>query len=44
MGDIKDKIMSLLKTNTTKDYSKSTRVNNVHGGGNKPRKLEVKTI
>ena len=42
MGGVKDKIMSLLKTNTTKDYNKPTRVNNVFGGGKKPRKLKIK--
>ena len=30
VGGVKDKITSLFKTNTTEDYSKSTRVNNVN--------------
>ena len=29
----KDKIMSLFKTNTTKDYSTPTRIKNEHDGG-----------
>ena len=28
---VKDKIMSLFKTNTTKDYNKAIRVMNVYG-------------
>ena len=40
---IHDPIKSLFKINTTKDYSKSTRVNNVNGGGKKPKKLKLKT-
>ena len=34
---VKDKVMSLFKTNTTKNYSKPTRVNKMYGGGKKPR-------
>ena len=35
---VKEEIMSLFKTNTTKDYSRPTRVNNVYSGGKKSRK------
>ena len=38
VGSVKDKIMSLFKTNTTKEYSKSTLAKNVYGGEKKPRK------
>ena len=38
MGGIKDKIMSLFKVNTTKNYMKPTCVNNVHGDRKKPKK------
>ena len=38
VGDIRDKITSPFKTITTRNYSKPTHVNNVHGGGKKPRK------
>ena len=31
-GAVKDKTMSLCKTNTTKNYSKPKGVNNVYGG------------
>ena len=41
MGGVKDKIMSLFKTNTSKDYSKSACVNNVNGGGKKLRKPKI---
>ena len=41
MGGAKDKIMSLFKTNTTKDYIKSASVKNVHHGGKKPWKLKI---
>ena len=33
--------MSLLKTNTTKDYSKPKCVKNAYGGGRKLRKLNI---
>ena len=33
--------MTLFKTNTTKDYSKQTRVSNVCGGEKKRRKLKI---
>ena len=36
--DVKEEIMSLFKTNTTKDYCRPTRVNNVYSGGKKSRK------
>ena len=42
MGCVKDKVMSLFKKNTTKVYSRLTRVNNVHERGKKPRKPEIK--
>ena len=38
VGSLKDKIMSLFKTNITKDYC----VGNVYGGGKKPRKPKRK--
>ena len=41
VGCVKDKVMSLFKTNTTKDYSKLTRVKNVYGGGKKSRKPKI---
>ena len=37
MGGVKDKIASLLKTNTTNDYSKPKPVTSVYGGGKKSR-------
>ena len=42
MGVVKDKIMSLFRTNITKDYSKPTCVNNVYGGGKKPKRPKSK--
>ena len=44
LGDVKDKIMSLFKTNTTEDCIKPTHVSNVYGGGKKPSKPKTKTI
>ena len=38
VGSVKDKIMSLFKTNTTKNYIKPARISNVYGGRNRPRK------
>ena len=38
VGGVKDKIMSLSKSNATKNYSKPTRINNVHGDRKKLRK------
>ena len=38
---VKEKVISLFKTNTTKDYSKPTCVNKMNGGGKKPRKLII---
>ena len=32
LGGVKDKIMSLFKTDTTKDYSKPAQVDNVYRG------------
>ena len=43
VGDIRDKITSPFKTITTRNYSKPTHVNNVHGGGKKPRKQTKKS-
>ena len=42
MGGVNDKIMSLFKTNTTKEFSKTTRVSNVYGGGKQRRKTKSK--
>ena len=42
IGGVKDKIMSLFKTNTTKDYSKPTRFKNAYRGRKKPRKQKIK--
>ena len=44
MGGVNDKIMSLFKTKTTKEFSKTTRVSNVYGGGKQPRKTKSKTV
>ena len=46
VGNVKDKIISLFKTNTTKDYTEPTHVNNVYGGGKKLTKPKItkKTI
>ena len=38
MGGVKDKIISLSKTNTFENYSKPARVKNTYGGQKKPRK------
>ena len=38
VGSVKDKIMSLFKTNTTKNYIKPARISNVYGGRKRPRK------
>ena len=37
MDSVKDKIISLSKPNTTKDYNKPTRDKNLYGGGKNPR-------
>ena len=42
MGCVKDKVMSLFKKNTTKVYSRLTRVNNVHERGKKTKKTRNK--
>ena len=42
MGGVTGKIKNFFKTNLTGDYSKSTLINNVYGGGNKPRKWKLK--
>ena len=42
VGGVKGKIMSLFKSNTTKDYCKTIRANSVSKGGKKPRKLKLK--
>ena len=44
LGNAKDKIMSLFKTNTTEDCIKPTRVSNVYRGEKKPSKPKIKTI
>ena len=41
-GNVKDKIISLFKTNTTKDYNKPALEKNVYGGGQKSRKPKAK--
>ena len=41
MSGVKNKIMSLFKTNTTKNYSKPKDANNVYGCW-KPRKWKIK--
>ena len=41
MDDVKANIMSFFKIKTTKDYSKPTRVENVHECGKKPTKLKL---
>ena len=38
MDGVQDKIMSVFRTNATKDCNKPTCDNNVHGGGKKPEK------
>ena len=38
---VKDKILSLFKTNTTTDQSKQICVKNVYGSGKKPRKIKI---
>ena len=45
MSSVQGKIMSLFKTNTTKDYSKLAPANYVYDGKKTPRKLKInKTI
>ena len=44
MSSVKDEIMSLFKTNTTKDYAKPAQVKNVYGGGKKPQKLKINNL
>ena len=39
---VKDKIMSLVKINTTENYSKPTRVNNMYGSCDELRKPKIK--
>ena len=41
VGGVKEKITSLFKTKTPKDYNKPTPVNNVFRGEKKPRKLNI---
>ena len=38
VGGVKDKIMNLFKTTTTRDYSKPKRPGNLYIGGRKPNK------
>ena len=42
MGGFTDKIMSLFKINTTKEFGKTTRESNVHGSGKQSRKPKSK--
>ena len=42
MGGVKEKLMSLFKTTTSKDYNKPTNINNLYGGQMKPRKQKIK--
>ena len=42
VGGVKGKIISLFKTNTTKNYSELARDNNVFGVCKKPRKIKIK--
>ena len=44
LGDAKDKIMSLFKTNTIEDCIKPAHVSNVYGGEKKPSKPKIKKI
>ena len=37
-SSVKDKILSLFKTNTTENYSKPIYVSNMYGGQKKPTK------
>ena len=41
VGGVKDKIMSLFKTNIIKDYSKLTRFKNLYGREKKSRQLKI---
>ena len=41
MGAVKDKIMSLYKTNVIKDYRKPTRIKNMYSDVKKIRKLKT---
>lgn len=43
MGGVKNKIVSLFKTNITKYCSIRTRVNKVYGGGKSPRKTKYQS-
>ena len=42
MDNVKDKIMSISKTNTKEEYSNPTLLNNVYGGGKKLRKAKIR--
>ena len=42
VGGVKEKLISLFKTTTTKDYNKSTNINNSYGGQINPRKQKIK--
>ena len=42
MGIFQDKIMSLCKTNATKNCNKPILVRNMYGDGKKPRKPKIK--
>lgn len=41
VGGVQSIIMSPFKTNTTKNYSKPSRVKKLYGGRKKSRKLEI---
>ena len=43
MSGVKDKVFSLFKINTSKDYSKPKRVKYLHGGRKKSMKPEIQT-
>ena len=40
-GGVKDRILSLSKTNSTKNYIKPKRAKNVYGTGSRPSKLKI---
>ena len=42
VGGVKDKVMSLFKIISTKDYNKLTHINDLYEGGKKSRKLKMK--
>ena len=42
MDIVKNKIISISKTNTKEEYSNPTLLNNVYGGGKKLRKIKIR--